>query len=503
MRAKGPLPRTAAARQARRRRDAEARDWVKNQYVPLTAIAAIRPLMPHANERDVRGVALLVYLGERQRSRRHSRIAGASSFDRATLDALFKRGRFPLLNHQHGPFEIIACARSGNTSALRTTPAVAEAVQRGLRDESIPSAMIHVVSGKRRRAIRRAIDKASLRATPQSIWRSAEFYSVARVDVGALKLLERILIHAASLNGPAQSALLAELGAPTADVEFMLSYLSAVLHRARDELAPGRGFIVCEYEQSDQGRLYEIGVGLQSAPKLIKRIALNGRWAYDVSNCHLSLIQQHAMRLGLRCPIIEEYSAAKDKTREAVADQTGLTDLEAKSSLIKLTYGSRQRVERFRDDPLTDAITEDLGREKAGRFFKNAFVQRFMRDLDRVGKPVASSWPSQGGYIINAAGCAYHGERRKAEGRKDTWSTRLAHILQGEEAVALHAMVAALAEPPEVLEHDGMTCAAKLDLGDLEARIHAQTGLTLKIERELIDLPARWGYYKTLFPLTI
>jgi hypothetical protein len=445
------------------------------------------PQMQGANERDVRGFARIAWLSS-ERGRRHETVPGAIAIHSEGLSAIFGQKRFAPLNQKHGVFEVIRAAIPGrSTDAYRLRPDYDEAMQRALdesdeRDE--PAVMIRP-DGRRRRAPVIGIERESLRGT-KSIWRSIEIRTVTPLQLDALRALRDELRALTVIGGPLREARLEAFGLPRdSDVMMLLRYLRPVLHRARAEL-PRRGFIATEYMQVDTGRLFESEPGLQGAPRPIKRVALGGLGlgleAWDVSNCHPTIIKQLAERRGLTCPVIAEYLERKAEVRGQLERDVGLTTPEVKSCLLAVFYGSRQRC-----DDTRDAVHKEVGLERSKAFFAHPFVGRLIVELKRVGPAIERAWPrSAGGYLINAAGMAYNGKQRVADDKKDTPSTRLAHIVQGFEVAALHAVVTAFGDKLVLLEHDGWTSRLGLDRAAVEAVILQGTGLRLSVECEPI-----------------
>jgi hypothetical protein len=91
---------------------------------------------------------------------------------------------------------------------------------------------------------------------------------------------------------------------------------------------------------------------------------------------------------------------------------------------------------------------------------------------------------------------AYNGKQRVANRKNDTWSTRLAHIVQGFEVAALHAVVTAFGDKLVLLEHDGWTSRAGLNRSAVEAVIFRGTGLRLSVECEPITAPTAGALLK-------
>lgn len=447
--------------------------------------------MRGASDKDVRNFARLAGLST-DRARRHVTVPDAVAFHSDALNEIFGQKRFAKLNQEHGVFDVVrASCRGKATDAYRLQPSYREAMERAL-DESDARDEVAIKirpDGRQRRVVPPGIDRESLRDT-NSIWRTTEVRTVTPVNLPLLRATQDELRAISVIGAPARDARLEALGFPAgANVPMYLSSLRPIIDRGRAEL-PGRGFIATNYTQVGTGRLFESEPGLQGAPRLIKAVAMSdlGLWAWDIENCHPAIIKQLAERQGLACPVIGEYIECKDKRREQIALDVGITIDEAKGCLIALFYGSRQRF----DDGKKDAVHKEVGLEKSRAFFAHPFVRRLTKDLARVGPLIEKAWPrAPGGCLINVARMAYNGKQRVARDKKDTWSTRLAHVVQGYEVAALHSIVTADKDRGLIvlLEHDGWTAREGMDRSAIEATILASTGLRLSVEGKAISAP--------------
>jgi len=452
----------------------------------LEAISSV-PRLREQSPDVLHGLAVLNWMTF-ERGRRHETVPDAFSVHHLELEDLFGRDAFVQLNQALGVVHMVGQAAPGLTRAYRWADDVEDQVVTRLRAANAAGHSLEMISRdgtiSRRSRLPAAIKRESLSA--RSIWHSSKIRLAVPVDVVGLARLDDLLAIIEALTSSERAAWMAALELePDTNIEVLRSYLLAVRRRACDEL-PGRGLIVGEYEQVDTGRLFEIGPGLQGAAKIIKRFALAGRWAHDIECCHPSIVVQLAARQGLTCDAISDYVANKDDWLKTIAERTRLSRKQVKTGLYAIGYGSRQRF-----DGVEDAVTTELGTHAAGALFADRQVKSFMRDLMRAGKAIEAAWPrTRGGFLVNVACCAYSGRSRKLEGKKDTWSARLAHLVQGYEVLALHSVVTAFPDEVLVLEHDGWTSRGKMDKTAIERVIGDRTGLKLAVKSELIQPPS-------------
>jgi hypothetical protein len=402
------------------------------------------------------------------------------------LETLFGRGKFAELNEQYRALDVVGSPRGRLTRAYRVVQDIQDSVSTRLRAANDAGDLMVMVrpNGWQLRTPPQTINKTSL--SESSIWRATDIGLAVLADVEALARLDEWLDRAAAAGPASREGLLRAIQIePHTNLEYLRKYLERLRCQLRAEL-PGRGYIASQYRQASTGRLFEVGPGpgLQGAPRIIKRCALNGRWAYDIDSCHPNIICHLAPLAGVRAEAMSDYVEHKVERRRDVAARTGLSVKQAKSGLLAVTYGSRQR---FGD--ADDAVTAELGPELAAAFWADEYVRWFMRDLERVGRKIESDWRRGRGSIRNPAGCWYSTSRRHGEQRKDTWSTRLAHIVQGYEVAALHSVVTAFPDQMLVLEHDGWTARSEMIISGLERVIAKAIGFPLKVEGTRMSLP--------------
>jgi hypothetical protein len=490
--ARRPVPRSESQRRKRRRYVERCQARVSGYDASTEALGAVAtvPRLRDAPEWIVYGCAVLY---SQASERVHATVQDAISVHHLELEALFGRG-FRALNERYHILEPVAGPNKGQTTAWRKIPDIASTVDAARRDGNETDAPLIMVNsrGWRRRTLPPAIDRSSI---GNSIWRQSTVGTVAPVDTDSLRHLDNVLEELAAPDGPSRLARLVahalgldpNMGA--GQLAELRRHLSALRCRTRDALLPRRGLVHSEYRVCDTGRLFEVGAGsLQGAHKALKACALNGRWVYDIDACHATILLRLAAAEGIRPPTLADYVDNKDERRAEVARRTGLTRPEVKRAFNAATYGSRRRF-----DGIADGITEEIGSEKAAAFHADPYVKDFIRDVAWVGRVVVPRWARNPAGFYNSAQCFYNPALRLADGKRDTQATKLAHIAQGEEALALHGVVTAFPDDLILLEHDGWVSRTEMDVAQVERVIEAAVGYRLMVKMEKKRLPDTWA----------
>jgi hypothetical protein len=266
-------------------------------------------------------------------------------------------------------------------------------------------------------------------------------------------------------------------------IERLYELTSQVIRLAKTDVA-GRGYIAQQYTESPSGRLYANGVNLQNSSSLVKEAALAGLWEYDFSNCHFEIIKQMAAKYDYECKAIASYLDNKKPTRQAIADQAGISVEQAKVCLLAIMYGARASTWH------ENAIPQEVGEEAAERLYKVELFKCIAKDVAKARTVILKKWPrTANGSLTNAYGKAISGTAKKAQ--------QLAHLLQGAEAKAL--MVAIEIHPNDLvlLQHDGFVATRKLYVPDITTAVLQATGYLLEMEESLIQVNPDAQFLKT------
>ncbi len=435
-------------------------------------------------------LARMVWMGRTKR-RRHPHFEGAMSFGYEELDEWFGRGQFKTINDRlvffrvsdNWLFKLKDSARTDDnfTKGYWFTDLVQESrdkyFDRRWRKETrllfiegqilkaqktLPGAFASIdTKGKASRASKAAKGSKELRHVP--------------VDLDTLGLLRKWLmsIRREWLAGRAPHDLVTQYPSLVV-IERLFELTSQVIRMAKTDVA-GHGYIAQQYTESPSGRWYANGVNLQNSSSLIKEAALAGLWEYDFSNCHFDIIRQMAKEYGYECKAIADYLANKKPTRQAIADQAGISVNQAKVCLLAIMYGARASTWH------ENAIPEEIGKEAATRLYKVALFNGIVKDVARARAVILKKWPrTANGSLTNAYGKAISGTDKRAR--------QLAHLIQGAEAKAL--MVAIDMHPNDLvlLQHDGFVATRKLYVPAITKAVLQSTGYLLEMEESQIQV---------------
>ena len=182
-----------------------------------------------------------------------------------------------------------------------------------------------------------------------------------------------------------------------------------------------------------------------------------------------------AAQYGYECKAIADYLANKKPTRQAIADQAGISVDQAKVCLLAVMYGARASTWH------ENAIPQEIGDAAAKRLYKVALFKGIMQDVARARTVILKKWPrTANGSLTNAYGKAISGTVTKAQ--------KLAHLIQGAEAKAL--MVAIDMHPNDLvlLQHDGFVATRKLYAPAITKAVLQSTGFLLELEESQIQV---------------
>lgn len=333
----------------------------------------------------------------------------------------------------------------------------------------------------------KAVASTDMAGTPTTRWRAAnddDSLSLVPVDIEALTHLQRDLakkIDTMRRTGHAPRDLWMEY--PSLDYLVDLhEQTTKIIRMAHTEVA-GRGRVLHRYVESDSGRLYAVnGANLQNAPKVIRKAALSGRWDYDVENCHFAIAAQMAKKAGFQCVAIENYMAHKDDVRAEIADTIGISINQTKTCLLAVMYGARTTT--WHENAIPQAIGDKAAALYALRLFAN--IDNDVK-LARAAILKHHKLNRQGG-LANAFGKSIKADDYTPE-------QRLAHLIQGVEALALLTCIERHPGEIVLVQHDGFTAAKPLDVAALEQAIQTATGYALTLEEKLVrpDLAEQFG----------
>lgn len=414
------------------------------------------------------------------KQRAHSHYADHFRFSYAEMDAAFGRRQFDHVNQRLRLFTVTNWSVEEKfTKGYAPTDLAKQTIERYLaKVHRKPASLVYLdASGiKSLKSIPEAVASRGMDGMTTTAWRRAKTLNSARVDMGMLRRLQTWLIKTrdswrAGQRPPA--GLFAQI--PSLEmIERLTNATGRIIRMARIDIL-GDGYVLHRYAQSRSGRLYGVGVSLQNAPTLIKQAALDGQWEYDFSNCHFTILDQMAARFGYDCTSIRHYLANKRQIREQIAGLAGIEVEQAKVCLLATLYGARATLL-----PMS-AIPQTIGEEAARRLYAAAPYRAIKEDIQGARQAILANWPrTRNGRLINAF--------KKAIPRTAKAEERLAHLIQGVEALALKTVVDMYPDQICLVQHDGWASSDALDAPAIEAAVQEATGYRLSLEVERIQV---------------
>ena len=242
----------------------------------------------------------------------------------------------------------------------------------------------------------------------------------------------------------------------------------------------GRGYLIHRYAEAGSRRLYAQGISLQNTSKLLRRVALNGLYDYDVENCHFSIFYQLADQCNYECEAIKYYLTHKKEIRDTIAKDIGITIEEIKMCLLALMFGAKMNT--WKDNSIPQAI----GQVKSSALFKHSTFKAIADELSQGKKLILKGSTKRKATLINVMG--------KPISLKESSNQKLSHIIQGIEAQALKACLTLYPDDIVLLMHDGFVSKKALDVPLIERTIYEATAIQLQLSGSVITLPSELDF---------
>jgi hypothetical protein len=476
-------------RSEKRKKHDHFREFVRSEVAPdfREMLCRLRPELANESE-SVRAAFAYIVWYARIKGRRHSNCPGAFFLSYKELDVLFGRGRFAHLNQRLQIVEVVrewlprqsACdyLPCEATRAYRLVSDIADALRGyidSLRNAVVP--LIHT-SGRRCLTPPQAIAPKKRDGSPRKVWRGVKLRNRTPLNLDGLESLRASLSHI-ERHGWSSTGECAPLGpAEQEHVRRLCEDTESIIFWGSTQAA-GRGFLAHRYVEADNGRLTAIGVNLQSCWGVIRRAAFQGLWDLDISNCHLTIIEQLARERGVHCHEIRRYLAHKKPLREQLAWRHLLGLDEVKQCLIAIVYGA------YVSSDADYAIGDLIGSFRASTFINDPDVRGIAEDVKKARRAILKSWPRGRRRLHNAAGGSILLVDPET-GKEATAAQMLACIVQGIEAMMLRAVVREYGKHIVLVQHDGFTSEIPLDIARIEALIQRETGFEVAVEQEQI-----------------
>lgn len=310
-------------------------------------------------------------------------------------------------------------------------------------------------------------------------WRKAKPFNQVPVDLDLLRELYEHLTRMLKPEQLVQDDLFVRSDAE--DIARRIEWVGQLIRLANTDIA-GRGFIIHRYAECKTGRLYASGVSLQTAPRLIRIAALHGLWDYDLANCHYAIFEQLASKYGYQPEAVRHYLVHKNAVREGIASRAGIHKKQAKMALLALMFGAKttERPE--------NAIPREIGLDRARALYQDAEFSAIARDVQRGRDVILRAWPKRRTTLLNDLG-----KPVKLTAKPEV---KMAHIIQGIEAMAIRSAISLYPNEVVLLMHDGFVTSRPIDAVAVERRMFDETGYRLELTGGVIELPADLEFSK-------
>lgn len=213
------------------------------------------------------------------------------------------------------------------------------------------------------------------------------------------------------------------------------------------------GIIPQDYSKIPNGRLVGRGLSLQRAPKELRKALLNGKWDYDFSNCHTSILAQQDGHY----PTLQYYVDNTKEVRSQLSIDLDITLDNIKVCLLAAFYGAKTSTWE------ENAIPQLIGSEKAQAFFQHPLIKAMLEEATEAGQALLERYGHP-------------------EGK--TFAQAVAHQAQFVESEILKVVCKNAA--PEVLIFDGWV-GPDVDKNRIENIIFEETGYKVSIKKEVIQ----------------
>jgi hypothetical protein len=225
-------------------------------------------------------------------------------------------------------------------------------------------------------------------------------------------------------------------------------------------------------KNNPKGRRYlRGGINLQNCSSKIRRELTAGAYEYDVESCHISLLQNYALRIGIDSPILDSMIWGKRELRQRIANECEISLADAKTLIQALTYGA-QMTPTKNCHKVLGAIIKDV--EKQQKFvelirpYKNILNECIERLLTEFQDP-DMNWVRKN--------C-----------KSESKATQIFRFLECKEWNVLMMIAQSVNHQIWVLQHDGLTSPACINTEIIEQDIQERLGLHLMIDaKEVAD----------------
>ena len=447
---------------------------VRDTYALKSFINALGRGVPSFNKLSLvhqTRMAHLVWHSDNKR-RAHKKHEKHMSITYQELATGFGRGGFKLINDALNIFTVTSnwSQSEKQTKGYKLSLPVQDIKEKYLAKTRAKIERLITADGNAMQTLPNSMASKGLDGVTATAWRETKLLNAIPVDLEKMKELHTLLER---MSKPGTGYLFFP-NDPDA-VDYRYEYLGKLIKMGHTDVA-GRGYVAHRYAEGATGRLYAQGVSLQTAPRLVRKAALHGLYDYDIENCHFAIFSQLARRYGYDCESIEYYLSHKRNIRAGLAESVGITIQEAKTCLLAVMYGAS--LSTWEDC----AIPEVIGQTKAKLLFADTRFKGIADDIKNGTEHILNGWPNRRTTLLNAMG--------KKIRLSEPPRIKLAHIIQGLEAVALRAAICLYPDDIVLPMHDGFVSKRKLDVSQIEQVMYEATGIRLEVSSKVMDLPA-------------
>ena len=419
------------------------------------------------------------------RYREHSHHEVYSRFTWQELEQSFGRGGFAAINESLGLFEVLKDGGredwsmvEGRTKAYMLTEQVATLREKYLEGVFRRGATkLLTQDGK----YLQSLPASALAAKNKNGQNRRGFLNLPVTTLVPVKLVQvkKLMVDIeARLMAHEAGFVTGELFSKAPNIKFLNALreeAAMVVSKARNDKWPG--YVLHRYFEVDSGRVYAVTKpNLQNCFRALREVAMAGLYDIDIENCHYSILAQMAAAQGYQCTEINDYLANKEKVRDSLAAEFGISTEQAKQALIALIYGAKFSGRAEDALPMIFNSTQ-----LAKKIYLHPKFLALRDDIEGARAVVLKAQEVSRRTIKNCRGLTI---------RMDESNERqqLAHLLQGVEATALEAVYRLYPKEIVLLQHDGFTSTKPLDTERIEAAMLEATGYRLEVEQKVIQV---------------
>lgn len=234
------------------------------------------------------------------------------------------------------------------------------------------------------------------------------------------------------------------------------------------------------YRTNKTERLYTFGCfGLQSISKAMRNIVFNQYHCYDMQaaayNILLSKVKSEQLH---KYPSLLQYASDRQKYRQLIADDTGESVEHIKTALTAMLFGS----------DLINSVKSDIPQDIRENIAKHPLTVAMKNELSDLRQEVCKGRNLNQNELDkrNDIEKEKRDEATLANKKRVYWKRHfMVWLYQSHEMKALQAMRSLTHEQDNcLLLHDGLYTKTDMPVGDFEAIIHNETGLSIKIDLE-------------------